>query len=90
MKSEIETSPKTRFYLATDSPEVKSAMKEEFGERLIMSDGVINRNSEDGIINAAVELYSLAKTSKILGSYYSSYSEMAARLGKIKLEVIKK
>jgi hypothetical protein len=51
---------------------------------------VLNRHSKEGILEAVLEIYSLSKTARIFGSYYSSYSEMAAKLGKIKLEVLKK
>ena len=82
--------PSTRFYLASDSLDIKSIMKKEFGDRVILSEGVLNRHSEEGILEAVLEIYSLSKTARIFGSYYSSYSEMAAKLGKIKLEVLKK
>jgi hypothetical protein len=90
MKSEIEAVPSTRFYLASDSSDIKSIMKKEFGDRVILSEGVLNRHSKEGILEAVLEIYSLSKTARIFGSYYSSYSEMAAKLGKIKLEVLKK
>ncbi len=43
-----------------------------------------------GMIGAMIDLYCLAKCSKIYGSYWSSFSEVAARIGDIPLKVIKK
>ncbi len=52
-----------------------------------MPSGSISRNSEDGIIQAACELFALANTQKIIGSYWSSFGEIAARLGNIDIEI---
>ena len=39
-------------------------------------------------IDSVVDLYSLAATKKIYGSYLSSYSEVAAQIGQVPLEVL--
>ena len=53
-----------------------------------MSDFKLVRNKKIAIIQAVAELYLLSKTKMILGSYYSSFSELAAVIGDIKLEQI--
>jgi hypothetical protein len=90
MYLEIENNADVVFYLATDDPEVKSALKSEFGDRLFYADVVFNRNTRDGVRSAMVDLHSLARTTKIYGSYWSSFSDMAARFGEIPLIIVRK
>ena len=85
MQDEIDQDPLTRFYLATDSPEVKKTFINRFGDRIITTSFQVSRDTPEGIQEALVELYSLAATSKILGSYGSSFSTTAAELGKIEM-----
>ena len=87
MKQEDDT---TLFYLATDSDEEKVALRKVFGNRIITSDSKADRGSVEGMQNAVTELFLLAKTSLIIGSFYSSFSETASLLGDVKLEIIKR
>ncbi len=90
MKQELAQNSSIRFYIATDSEDVKSELKTIFGERVLLPNGELSRNSKNGVIEAVVELYSLSKTNKIIGSHHSSFSEMAARIGNINLQVMRK
>lgn len=87
MKQEDDTK---LFYLATDSDEEKVALRKAFGNRIITSDSKADRGSVEGMQNAVTELFLLAKTSLIIGSFYSSFSETASLLGDVKLEIIKR
>lgn len=78
------------FYLATDSEEVKQEMIQEFGNRIITSPNKAQRNNLDGMQEALVELYTLSRTSLILGSSHSTFSITAAEIGDIQCEIIKK
>lgn len=42
--------------------------------------GVIDRNSVQGMHDAMIDLFSLAATDKILGSYWSSFTDVAASM----------
>jgi hypothetical protein len=86
----IEIEPTTNFYLATDSVEEKQYFQTTFGKRIITRDIVLNRGSADGIKAALVELYTLAATRKILGSSGSTFSALAAKIGGIPIEILKK
>jgi hypothetical protein len=77
-----------RFFLATDSPAEESALSSHFPGRVITYRKASGRDSAAGIQGALVELYALARTSRILGSYSSSFSETAAEIGGVTLEVI--
>lgn len=80
-----------RFFVCSDDASVKSFLVREFGEEMISTpSGSLSRDSLDGMKQAAVELFALSRTSYIIGSYYSSFSEMASYLGGIKLEVAMK
>jgi len=79
----------TLFYLATDDESVRFKLKEKYQNRLITASGLISRSSEQGILDAVSELYLLSRCSLILGSYYSSFSEMAARIGGVENKTIK-
>lgn len=81
MKFEILQDPKVRFYVASDSVEVKKELSDFFEQRMISLDVNVERSSEVGIIDALVELYILSSTKKIYGSYASTYSTLAAELG---------
>lgn len=89
MLRELEKAPLTKFYLATDSEDVKARFKAQFGEHVLVSQSVARRDTLDGIEDAAVEMFVLANTTKIYGSFYSSFSEAAAMLGDIPLVILK-
>lgn len=89
MQAEIDREPETNFYLATDSPETKKYFINVFGDRIITTPYGISRDTVEGNQDAVVELYTLSRTRKILGSYWSSYSETAAAIGNIELVLLK-
>ncbi len=84
----LEADPGTRFFLSTDNPDEENRLVEEFGDRILVTQKELSRNSEQGIVDALVDLFCLGKTRKIIGSYYSSFSEVAARLEGIPLEIV--
>lgn len=86
MDVEIKKNPDVGFFLATDDEEVKEHMKTFYGERIITMDNSLSRISKDGMEDAVVDLWALSGTDKIIGSYYSTYSLVAAELGGIELE----
>jgi hypothetical protein len=77
----------TKFYLATDCLETKNKLKEIFKERIITSAFPLKRTSREGIRGALQDFVSLSNCSKIIGTKYSSFSEMAALYGSIELVV---
>ena len=88
IKSEIACNPKSRFYVASDDLHEKRRLKDLFGDRICTSFEPVRRDNEQGIKDAVVELYTLASTRKIYGSAASTYSMIAAEIGKIELEVL--
>jgi hypothetical protein len=80
----------TNFYLATDDLQTEIFLKDKFGDKILTAKKDFSRVSKDGIKGAMIDLYSLAATKKIYGSFYSSFSDIASRIGNIPLEIIKK
>lgn len=76
------------FFLTTDSPEDEERLKTIFGNKIITNKSRLERNSKEGIQDALIDLYCLAATNKIYGSYKSSFSEAAAEIGKNQLIII--
>lgn len=88
LDKDISENSRTGIYLATDSEEVKRAMKERYGERIRTSDKQADRSSTEGIRDGIADMYTLARTQKIYGSFQSSFSEMASQIGGAPLEIL--
>lgn len=84
MRLELSQNPDTQFYLATDSPEEESLLRTTFpGHILSNQDRCLRRDTKEGIEDALLDLYCLASTQKIIGSYFSSFTDIAADMHKI-------
>lgn len=79
-----------QFYLATDSIEDKNRLIKKYGNHIISKFFNTNRNKLEGIESAVIDLFVLARTKMLIGSYWSSFSEVAAMIGKVPLIQIKK
>lgn len=90
MDKAISTNPETTFYLATDSENVKRTIIQHYGKRITTLSRSADRLSDSGMQDAVMEMYILASTKKIFGCYHSSYSVLAAELGNIPYEEIRK
>jgi len=89
MRREVEADPSVAFFVATDSPEEERALREMFpGKVLTYEKRSLERDSEQGIVDAYVDYLCLAATRKIYGSFYSSFSRCAAALRNIALEIV--
>lgn len=88
MQKEIDTCADTKFYVATDDAATKDELKQIFGDRILSIDTDCNRNSLQGMKEAVKEMWILSRTSKIYGSFYSSYSEVASQLSNIPLHIL--
>jgi hypothetical protein len=74
-----------KFYLATDDAAVKQKIVDKFGDRIITQQTRLSRSDNEGMVGSVVDLWALAATRQIIGSYGSSYSELAAELGNIEM-----
>ncbi len=89
MREELALEPLTHFFLSTDDPEEESVLGNLFpGRILIRPKRTLDRNDPAAIQDALVDLHCLARTRKVLGSFASSFSRLAARLGGGELVVV--
>jgi hypothetical protein len=89
MQGEIARNSKLRFFLATDDHSVEKKLVELFPGRIIGREKIsLERSDPKGIQDALIDLYCLSRTQRILGSFHSSFSEEAALLGMIPLEIV--
>ena len=84
----LREDPSVNFFIATDDPLIEEHFKNRYPNKILSYLKTYGRDSSQGIIDALVELQLLSKTSVIFGSYWSSYSEMASRIGKITLHIL--
>lgn len=86
MELELQSNPKTVFYLASDGADVIEYMNKEFPGKIIYNKGAaLTRKSKSGMENAIIDLLALSKTRSIIGSFGSTFSDMASYIGKNKL-----
>jgi len=89
MEKRIEENDRTKFFVASDDPKVLHALVSRFGARVMCGDMQVSRKNLSGMLQATADLWALSRTKEIIGSYYSSYSEMAALIGGIPITIVK-
>lgn len=75
------------FFLATDDENIKNKLCNSYSNVKTFRHQ-LNRNSEEGMINAAIDILTLSKCQTIYGSYWSSYSTLASLIGKCALKIV--
>ena len=81
MQAEINIDSKVRFFLATDDAEVSNLFKLKFGDRVWeYPKRAYSRKDSKAIVDAVVDLYALGNCRKIIGSYWSSFTDTAVEL----------
>jgi len=84
MKAELAAHPDTMFYLATDDLSEEAVLREAFPDKILSNQNRdLSRDSVNGIQDAMIDLYSLAATNKIIGSFFSSFTDIAADMNDI-------
>jgi hypothetical protein len=77
------------FCLCTDDFETLHRFRERYGERIISRERQqFGRDSIAAIEDAVIDLFSLARCQRILGSEWSSFSRLAAQVGGIERRVL--
>lgn len=77
------------FFLATDDPAVEELLKRRFGSRLrSLPKRTLDRKAPEGIGGAFADLLSLAQCERIIGSYESTFSRIAALYRRVPLTVL--
>ena len=90
IEEEINVNPTQQFYLATDDKTEEGHLLQMFPDNItVYEKQSLDRNDPIAIRDAVIDLYNLAQCKKIYGSYYSSFSDIAALWGGIEKEVLK-
>lgn len=91
MQKEVDADQNVRFFLATDDPEEEDRMCRAFSGRVITyKKKSLRRDDPQAIRDAVIDLFILSKCSKIIASYYSTFSNTASVLGGVEKQVIKR
>lgn len=85
---EIDSYGDTHFFLSTDDETTREYMLKRYGDRIITRKDIGDRYTLRGEVDAVADLLLLSQTSKIYGSYWSSFSEVAAAIGHVPLEIL--
>jgi len=84
MEGLVDRDPEIGFFVASNEPEVEERFQQRFGDRVRRrpKQGA-GRHCIPGMEDALVDLLILSRTRAIVGTYYSSYSHVAAALGRL-------
>jgi len=85
MEMEIGNDADANFFVATDSEQTLNQLHAIFPGKIISHPNERTRNSEKGVQDALIDLICLSRTKKIYGSFWSSFSEVAAELSGIEM-----
>lgn len=86
---DVIQSSNDKILLCTDDLETENKLKRQFGSRILTFSTNKSRDSKDGIRNAVIDLMLLSRSSKIYGSFNSTFSSFAAEYNAIPLIVLK-
>ena len=84
----LKKNSKEKFFLSTDSKEIEEKLKKLFPKNILTySKSNFKREDKEFIQNGLIDLYLLSKTKYILGTYLSTFNELAWWLGKCRKKV---
>lgn len=85
----IERDTDQRFFLATDDPHEEATLRRRFPGRIqSLEKRSYDRSREEAIEDALVDLFCLSRTKRIIGSFASTFSTVAGRIGGIPVEYV--
>lgn len=89
IEKELSQNPEAVFFVATDDIKEENFLREKFPDKILSNQNkTLSRNSVEGMHDALIDLMCLANTAKIFGSYYSSFTDIAADINKIEKIVV--
>ena len=81
--------PERSFFVAADNPDSMRLLEDAYPGRVYSHPKRwLHAWRQTGVADAVVDLYCLARTSRIVGTFYSSFSEYAALLGSLPIEYV--
>jgi len=89
MENILHAKPERKFFLATDDEREEEFIRQLFPDNVIVYEKEgLGRNTTKGMQDALVDWVLLSKTSRIIASYASSFSQEAGIVNRIKTDVI--
>lgn len=89
MQQAVAQEETTRFFVATDCPATEQELAERFPGRILTHPkSSLNRADATAIQDALVDLYCLAACQEVIGSFQSSFTDTAAQIRGIPIQVI--
>jgi hypothetical protein len=85
----LEVNPSPKFLVASDDMNVRTTLHRHFPGKCVFAARVLARSTEEGMVEGAIDFFALARCQTLLGSYYSSFTEIAALYGDSKLVIAK-
>lgn len=73
--------PSAAFYVATDDASVRATLEREYSGRIFGQTAPVSRHTLAGMEAAVIDLFCLSRTRLLIGSYWSSFTDMAAEIG---------
>jgi hypothetical protein len=90
LESEIDHDRSVQFFVATDDQEVLNRLQTRFGKRIqFHRKRSYCRTNPLAIEDALIDLYALASCRRLIGSYWSSFTDTAMQIGNIETRIIK-
>ena len=83
MRAEVELDPKVKFFFASDGDESEKVILDTFGDKLIRTKPslVSERRTVRGQQDAVVDLFGMASTSRLIGTWPSTFLVLASMIG---------
>lgn len=88
--AEIARDANVRFFLATDDDSTKAELSRLYPDRIYTNPATARRDTPEGVVDALAELLLLSRMKRIYGSFFSTFSDAASRLGSIPLTICRK
>lgn len=90
MQAEVCKDSNVRFFVATDSQSEEEYLNQTFPGRIITyQKRSLDRHDPEAIKDAVIDLYCLSKCRKLIGSYYSSFTDTAHQINGIEYTIVK-
>jgi hypothetical protein len=87
-QTKMREHPDAFFVIATDDMKVRKELETEFGNRCVFPASVLTRKTEEGMIHGVADFFALTKCSELWGSYWSSFTDIAALYGNLHVELV--
>ena len=88
MDAVLRAEPETSFFLATDHPPTEARWQERFGPRLLFRKKNSLLRDRSAMGEAMLDCLLLGRTAGVIGTHFSTFSELAARLSGTPLALV--